>query len=319
MGGDDAVFGTQQRIGAHDGLLADHIHGGAAELAAVQSVGHILLVDEAAPAVVQQDGSVLHFGDGLPADQLCRLREEGAVKAHHIGAAQQGVQIHIFRDLLPLCTAAAAGGENGHAQSLCDAAHGPTDAAKADDAHGLARQLHDGHFPVAEIGAAFPFARVDGLVVQLHMMADFQQQADGELGHHLGAVGGDVANRHTVFLRRLGVHHIVARGHHAQQLQTRAAFKDSPAHDGLVGQHDFGITDAADDLLGVRGALGIDGQLAQLLQRSPAQVAGIQGFAVQQYDLHRYSSCFFLSFYRNLTGFARAALAKTGHFPEFSL
>ena len=129
------------------------------------------------------------------------------------------------------------------------------------------------------------------------MMAKLQQQADGELGHHLGAVGGDIAHGNAMVLCRPGIHHVVARGHHAQQLQIRALLEHSAAHGRLVAQHDLGVADAADDLLLVIGAPGIDGQLPQCLQGGPAQVAGIQGFAVEQYDLHRLSSLTFFLFY----------------------
>ena len=57
MGRDDAVFGGQQGIVCRDGLCAHHIHGGCPELSCVQGIGHILLVDESAPAVVDENGA----------------------------------------------------------------------------------------------------------------------------------------------------------------------------------------------------------------------------------------------------------------------
>ena len=216
--------------------------------------------------------------------------KRGAVEGDHIGLGQQGVQIHIFRDGQPLFVGTAAGGEDAHAQGFCDPTHGSADPAEADDAHGLARQLHDGHFPVTEIGAAFPVARVDGGVVELDVMAGFQQQTDGELGHHLGAVGGDVAHGNAVLLRGGGVHHIVARGQDAEQLHIGAALEDHTTHGSLVGQHDLGIADAADDFFGVDGTPGVYGQAAQRLQGCPAQIAGVQGFAVENDNVHINSS-----------------------------
>ena len=73
MGADDEVValeqgGVEARIlseTAAGQLVLHHVGGVAADLAGLQRLIHILLVDNAAPGHIQHHSVVLHLGDGL--------------------------------------------------------------------------------------------------------------------------------------------------------------------------------------------------------------------------------------------------------------
>ena len=159
-------------------------------------------------------------------------------------------------------------------------------AAHADDAQGLAGQLHEGIVPEAPIRAAAPTALADGLAVMAHPVADLQQQGHGELGHGCGAVGGDVGDQDTQLLAGGHVHHIVAGGQHAYHADGGAGQKGLPGDGGFIGVYDVRLADPGNYLF--RPGAGIDPQLAQGLQPRPGKVAGVFREPVQHHDLrHR--------------------------------
>ena len=59
MGGDDAVGGSEQGVVRTDGLGVHHVQAGGAQLAGLQSVGNVLLVNELTAGVVDENGAVL--------------------------------------------------------------------------------------------------------------------------------------------------------------------------------------------------------------------------------------------------------------------
>ena len=288
MGGDDAVLCLQQGVVTLDGLGAHHVQAGGIDLAGVQRVRQVLLYHQGTPGVVQQNDPVLHLGDGVLIDDALGGGEQGAVQGDDIGGGQQGIQVHIFRDGPAGVVGVAVVGQDLHAHGLGDGAGLLADAAKADDAHSLPRQLNEGIVPEAPVGAALPLALVDHPVVVADVVADFQQQANGELAHGIRAVGGDIADYDAPFLGVVHVNHIVARGQNADEFQVGTGIHNLPVHRGLVGVNRLGIPDSADNLGVVvhRGPV-IDPQLPQRLQPTPAQVPGVFRIAVQYNDFHR--------------------------------
>ena len=207
-----------------------------------------------------------------------------------------GIQL-VQRQILRNGFAAVAGvevvREDVHPQRLCNAALGLPDAAKADDAHGLALQLDEGVVPVAPVHIVGPIARVDALVVVADVVADLQQHGNGELAHRSRAVGGHIDNSHPLFPSGGAIHHVIAGGQHCNELHGRALVQRSAGDGGLVQHHHLGVADA----LGNEGGFGvgravIKGHIAQCFQPGPAQVTGVFGVSVQYYDLHRYALLF---------------------------
>ena len=213
------------------------------------------------------------------------------MQEHHVGLGQQGVQIHVLGDGLAGVVGVQVVGQHLHAQGLGNAAGGLADAAEADDAGSLAVQLDERVVPVAPVDVVGPLALVDGLVVVADVVAHLQQQGDGVLSHAGGAVGGHVAHQHALLLGVVVVSHIVAGGQEGDQLHVGAPVDGLLGDGRLVGDDHLGVADALgnDGGLHIGGAV-IDRHVAQLLQLLPAQIAGILGVTIQNYDFHSNTS-----------------------------
>ena len=119
------------------------------------------------------------------------------------------------------------------------------------------------------------------------MMADLQQQRDGELTDGRRAVGRDVDDGNALFPGAGAVDHVIARRQHGDELDVRA-FVHRRARDGrFVHHHDLRVADALSDQRGFGiGRAVVDRQLAEFFQLIPAQIAGILGIAVQNNNFH---------------------------------
>ena len=203
-----------------------------------------------------------------------------------MGPGQQGVQGYIVRQSQAGVAGMGVIGQDLHAHGLGDPGDGLADAAHADDAQGLAGQLHEGIVPEAPIRATGPAALVDGLAMMAYLVADLQQQGYGKLGYGCGAIGGDVGDQDTQLLAGGHVHHIVAGGQHADHADGRTSQKGLPGNGGLVGIYDIRLADPGNYLF--RLGAGIDPQLAQGLQPCPGKVAGVFRKPVQHHDLRHW-------------------------------
>ena len=191
------------------------------------------------------------------------------MEGNNIRLGQQGIQVHVSADLQPLGVLPGRVGKHLHAEGPGQFSHRPADAAKADDADGLARQLHLGPKPVAEIGAAFPFVLMNAVVVQPHPVAQFQDQSHGKLGHSRGAVAGHVAHRDSPLSCGFAVHHIVAGSKYPDHFHAGALFQQALRHREFVDKENFRVSDAGNSLFFGSGPV-INGHLAESFQGLPA-------------------------------------------------
>ena len=280
MGGDDAVSCLQQRIVPAHGLHIHHIQSGAAHFAALQRPGKGGFLNQRPPGGVQDQNPVLHFFNGLTADNVVSGGKQRRMERDHIGFRQQRVQIHIAADGFALRAGPGAGGQHPHIQCPGQTAHRPANAAKADDAHGLPLQLNDRSIPEAEVLAPAPAAFLHRLVVVAYMTGELHQQRQRELGNGGGAVLGHVGDGDAPLCRRIRVNDIVARGQRPDVAQVRAVLHDLCAHGYFAQKYRLRVADAADDLSRFAGGPVVDGQLSQLTQTVPAQIPGIDAVGV---------------------------------------
>ena len=56
-------------------------------------------------------------------------------------------------------------------------------------------------------------------IMMLHLLGNVEQMGKDQLGHGVGAVGGNVADQDTALTSGFGIDYIVTRGHHADVLQ----------------------------------------------------------------------------------------------------
>jgi len=128
---------------------------------------------------------------------------------------------------------------------------------------------------------------LDGLGMVPHLVAQLQKQRKGELGHRRSAVSRHIAHGDAPVLCRLAIHHIIAGGQHAHQLHRWAGIQNIAIDNGLVGQSNGSTLEPGNGLL--RGGVVVDLQLTKGFDAFPAQIAGVDGIAVQNYDLHKES------------------------------
>ncbi len=67
--GDDAVGGAEERVVGWRGFLVQDVGAVAADFFAVEGFDHVRGFDDFAACAVEDDGAVLHGGDGFAADE----------------------------------------------------------------------------------------------------------------------------------------------------------------------------------------------------------------------------------------------------------
>ena len=179
-------------------------------------------------------------------------------------------------------------GQHVHAQGPGDARHGLSDAAEAHDAHGFACQLHQGIVPETPVRIGVPFAVVHSRTVGFHVLADRQQVGEHHLRHGSGAIGGDVGHGNVAFFGRSHIHHVVAGSQYAHVTKLRTCVHGFRRDGALVDDDGFGITDAGHDFIGLGAVVYRQG--AKAFKALPAQIPGVFGISVQDYDFHVCSS-----------------------------
>ena len=135
---DDAVFRLQQRVVCANRLGVDHIQSRRGYFAAVERVGNVLLIDELAAGIVDENDAVLHFGDALLVDHAGVFRREIAVQRDNIRAGIKFIKADVLCDLAAGVVRKKIIGQHIHAERLGDAPLRLPDAAKADDTDRLA-------------------------------------------------------------------------------------------------------------------------------------------------------------------------------------
>ena len=111
-----------------------------------------------------------------------------------------------------------------------------------------------------------------------HLVAQIQQHREGKLGNGSGAVVGNIANRDAALFGSFAVHNIVTRCQNAYQLDVGAGVQNGFVNGRLIGQYNIRIPNALCHFF-QRGAL-VYGDLTVLIQKIPAQIAGIHGMTV---------------------------------------
>ena len=155
--------------------------------------------------------------------------------------------------------------------------HLAADVAPSYDGDALAGEFRHGTVPAAEVGADGPVRSVgagtfaggdaDLAAVMSHLVADLKQKCHGMLCNGQGAVGRDIAYRHTMSAGRCHINVVVACGGLQNQTQAWKFCKLLFAEPDLVREDDIGILCA--DYCLFRGAARIGGEGAELFKGLP--------------------------------------------------
>ena len=287
VGRDDDVLALrleQGVVGAH-GLDRYHVGAEAGQLARAQRVHHGLLVHEGAARGVQQVGPFLHLGERCGVHQVLGLGRGRHVQRNHVGRGQQLVQIHLPHAVaFQLRLGRAVLEHHGHAEGAGDAAHRLPDAAHADDAHRLSRQLHERRAPEREVLGARPAAVHDQLGMLAHVQAQLQQERERHLRHVGRGVGRHVRHHDAACARRIEVDHVVAGGRERDHLEARRPAERLGVPDRLARYDDAGFGHALRQLVARRAVVHGDG--AVRFEGVPAKVAGVVHVSFENRDVH---------------------------------
>ena len=133
---------------------------------------------------IDEQGTGLHHGKGLGADEAAGIVRQGAVQGNDIGTAEQLFPAHEFERLVAgLVHGAAGAGDDVHLEGVAYFRHTLAEVAEAENAEGLAGELHLWLEPVAEIAAAVPFAVHHAGMVQAGAAAELKDEREHVLGH----------------------------------------------------------------------------------------------------------------------------------------
>ena len=210
------------------------------------------------------------------------------MEAQNVGPGEQFVQGDVLHpQLQSFVPLAHVVGDDMHPQGRCDGGSVDADVPAAKQAVCLSRQLDQGVVPVAPVRALFPFPALYRIIMITDVMADFKQQGDGKLADGMGAVDRHVGDRDALLFCAGYVDHVIAGGQHGDEAHGGTGVHHSAGDGGLVGEDHLRTADPGDDLvlIGEAGAV-VNRQVSQLLQFSPAEIAGVFRVSVQNDDVH---------------------------------
>ena len=111
--------------------------------------------------------------------------------------------------------------KNIHIQGLGQFARAAPDAAKADNAHRLARQFDQRKIPKTEFAPPPPLPIFDRIAMLFGVVAKMEQQGDCKLRHTIGPVNGNVGNRYFTRPGRLDIDHVKPGRQDGNKLEIR--------------------------------------------------------------------------------------------------
>ena len=90
---DEQVWHLPERRGGRQRLRIEHVEDRPRELAALQRLGELGIIDDAGPADIDQPGASLHRGNGAGIDQVMGVGGEWRRHQHEVGLGQSLVQL----------------------------------------------------------------------------------------------------------------------------------------------------------------------------------------------------------------------------------
>ena len=180
-------------------LAHPHVQARRPDLAGLQGLQQRRLVHVAAPGDVDDHHAVLHLSQALPVHQ--GPLPAGGAENQHVRPGVHLVHGDEFHGLAlaALRTVKMNGGEDVHPQGLALGPHHLSDAAVAQDAGGLPRQLE-----ALGVGLLLPLVLPHGMPGNGDVPGAGEEEGHGQLRHRVGGGPGGVLHGDA---RRLGVLH----------------------------------------------------------------------------------------------------------------
>gem|GEM_PF-2922684 len=224
------ILHPNQRMILRQGLVRINIQSGMAQMAVLQSAQHRRLIHQRAARSVDQNRARAHGADPRCVQKPARFLGQQQMQGNHVAFGKQHVQRHERHPCKGF--GAAVPGQNPHAAAQSQARHLRGNAAEADQAQRLARQLHAGH--------AQPFPAAHGLVHARNSPRGGPHQGNGVFGHRCIAIAFDGMHTNPVRSEGFGVHVTARAGAEKNDmLQPRAGDEHSQRKGGVVHQREL--------------------------------------------------------------------------------
>src|SRR5699024_7288087 len=232
----DNNLGQLEQRGVGAGLGVVDIETGTTDVAGLDRIRQCLLIDEATAGRVDDDLALLGLGQELGVEHAGGLLGLGQVDGNEVGATHQFFQLHeLYAELCGTCRVGVGiVGDDGGLESSEALSEQLSDVAEADDADGLAEDLHTVE------GGALPLAVTQGGVSGRDLASGGQQQGDGVLTCGVD-VGGRGVGDHDASLSSGGdVDVVQTNASTADDLQVGRCCDDFCIHLG-GGTHEEGV------------------------------------------------------------------------------
>ena len=222
--GDDLVHAEQRILLGR--LLQEDVESGAGDMAGLDGGLEVRFDHEATAGAVDDSDPFFRLGDGLGVDQVARGICERRVQGDDVGARQQLVERHLLHVEVAGALVGEIGieGDDPHLQAVGTLGHDRADIAAADDAEGLARELH------AHEARLLPFAGLGGFVGGGNLAGEREHHGDRMLGRGDGVAVRRVHDDDAALGRRGHIDVVDADAGAADHLQIRCGGKDLGGH-----------------------------------------------------------------------------------------
>ena len=250
---------------------AEHVEGGAADLAGFQACHEVRLVDDLAAGAVDDPHAGLHAGDGLGVDHAAGLIGDRHVDGDEVGLAinRVGIDRQLEAELLGAgVSQEGIVGDHAHPEGEGTLAHFGADAAGAEDAERLAVDFG------ALKGLPVPFAAAHGAMRGGNLPGERAQHEEGQFGGGDRVATGGVHHDDAPLGGGGDIHVVHAHAGAADDLELFGGLEDLRRHLGL-GTHDHGVHVGDErEQLGLGEPLGQDGDLELRARLEKGDAAG---------------------------------------------
>ena len=235
----------QRQLGVGDGvartviivqavLVFQHVQGGRAHMAALQSGDQRAAVDQAAPGGVDDDHAVLHLSQRGRVDQVVVLGGGVGVQGDDVALGAQGVEIDIPGVLRGLLVGVKVVGQQLAPEAGQVLQHCAADVPGADDAHRAAGQV------AADLALQRVVLHLAPLEDVAHTAQAHHHQHDGKVCHPAGRIV-HVGHPHPQLAGGLPVHVVVADGAAAEVFHPQLVEPPDHVRAHIAGGHRDGV------------------------------------------------------------------------------
>ena len=225
-------------------------------------------VNQPAARGIDEEGGGLHAPEEFRIDHSRVACGELAVQREDIGPGRHFVE---RRQVFPTRGIGGAGHQHTHPEGAADVRDAAGDAPAADESEAKPIQFGEVRQGCAPLAGGGPMSARHGRGVRPDAVAEFEDEGEDVLRDGCRAIGWHIADSDPAGAGGGDVHHIVARGQHADKAERGQSGDGFRGERRFVGQH-YGCTGGARDHIARCGGR-INFQPPKRSHVAPVQVA----------------------------------------------